>query len=94
MSSRGTICVVRPLRNISGDYVRGFANSGLLPENGAVGCGATGAVHHMKGKIHKNWTKHGPCAGGGEYKDAGGWMGILHTYLEGVIPFMYWGYGL
>ena len=48
-----------------------FANSGLvevLPENGAVGCGATGAVHHMKGKIYKNWTKHGPCAGGTSIK--------------------------
>ena len=29
----------------------------------------------------------------GAYKGFGGSIGVLHTYLEGVVPFMYRGYG-
>ena len=48
-----------------------------------------GCTTNMR-KLDQTWSVRG--AGG--YKDPDGSIGILHTYLEGVIPFMYWGYGL
>ena len=41
-------------------------------------------------KLDQTWSVRGV----GGYKGSGGLTRILHTYLEGVIPFMYWGYGL
>ena len=55
-------------------------------------CDGSGASYEGENiqKLDQTWSVRRQD----EYKDAGGWTRILHTYLEGVIPFMYWGYGL
>ena len=43
-----------------------------------------------EGKLDQTWS----VRRSGKYKSAGGSMRTPHTDLEGVVPFMYWGYGL
>ena len=71
-----------------------FLREGLLSENGAADldreerCITRNAK--KTGKLDQTWSVRRR----GGYKGGGGWDRVLHTYLEGVIPFMYWGYGL
>jgi len=64
-----------------GTSYRGMKRSDLGPDHMKRG--------NMR-KLDQTWSVRGV----GGYKGRGGVTGIPHTYLEGVIPFMYWGYGL
>ena len=82
---------------ISADFqgvcIRGFLMQGtsIGKWNSRIwdGSGASHGEWDEKHKLDQTWSVRRL----GEYKVWGGLIGILHTYLEGVIPFMYRGYG-
>jgi len=75
------VCLVLVQRTSIGEW-----NSRIWSD----GNGASHEREEGRRKLDQTWS----VRRAGEYKDSGGWVRSLHTYLEGVIPFTYWGYGL
>ena len=76
---------VRPLGNFSKRcLLQSIQSRGFLSGNRSDGCKTTEVDYHPNdGRVERreiNWTKHGPCAGGGEYKDPVGLV-LNSSYL-------------